>query len=31
MPLALPNRLHDTRLEPTNRAIDLLPVKHWFL
>src|SRR5262249_32604186 len=26
MPSALPNRLHDTRLEPTNRAVDLLPV-----
>src|SRR6266487_2167612 len=26
MPSALPNRLHDTRLEPTKRAVDLLPV-----
>jgi len=25
MPFALPYRLHDTRLEPTNRAIDLSP------
>ena len=26
MPLALPNRLHDTRLEPTDRAVDLPPI-----